>query len=103
MDKFNPLFGDRPQGKIPDKIEIEIIDSKLADIKARESFEKAISPLPSKQQVIQYRSNIGESRTLDEVAAKLGVTRERVRKVEQDALAHLRQDPNFKDYEGSLA
>jgi RNA polymerase primary sigma factor len=53
---------------------------------------------PRERKVLQLRFGLdrGEERTLTEVAATIGVSRERIRQIEQAALAKLRRMPGLK-------
>lgn len=54
---------------------------------------------PRERKIIQMRFGLGrgEERTLSEVAEMMGVSRERIRQIEQAALAKLRRMPGLKD------
>ena len=60
----------------------------------REHIENALAELPPREvRILQLRYGLldGESYTLEEVGRKMGVTRERVRQIEAQALTRLRQ------------
>lgn len=60
----------------------------------REHIENALADLPPREvRILQLRYGLldGESYTLEEVGRKMGVTRERVRQIEAQALTRLRQ------------
>ncbi|MFM8835943.1 MAG: sigma-70 family RNA polymerase sigma factor, partial [Actinomycetota bacterium] len=64
----------------------------------REAVEKTLKDLPERdQEIVAMRFGIGEFDrvfTLEEVAEKMKVTRERVRQIEQKTLARLRHPHN---------
>jgi RNA polymerase primary sigma factor len=62
---------------------------------SREDVRKAVQELPPRlAQVLSLRFGLqdGRPRTLDEVGQVLGVTRERVRQIERQALQKLRHE-----------
>ena len=68
----------------------EVVANKLL----KEQLEEVLASLPAKERhVIELRFGLGDgrSRTLDEVGRELGVTRERIRQIENKALRKLRQ------------
>jgi RNA polymerase primary sigma factor len=70
------------------------IEEVFADRQLRESVRDVIAArlLPREQRVLHLRFGFdgGQARTLEQVAAVLGVTRERVRQIETRALRKLR-------------
>jgi RNA polymerase primary sigma factor len=69
-------------------------DELAVEAAGREALEQALNALPARQrQVLTLRFGLhsGTPQTLEEVGAVLGVSRERVRQVERDALAALRR------------
>jgi RNA polymerase primary sigma factor len=59
----------------------------------REQLADILSTLPPREvRILQFRYGLldGETYTLDEVGRKLGITRERVRQIETQALSRLR-------------
>jgi RNA polymerase primary sigma factor len=60
--------------------------------------EALLSLEPRERQIIQLRFGLerGEERTLSEVAEVMGVSRERIRQIEQTALAKLRRLPGLR-------
>jgi RNA polymerase primary sigma factor len=59
----------------------------------REQLEEVLSALPPREvRILQLRYGLldGQSYTLEEVGKKMGVTRERVRQIEAQALSRLR-------------
>jgi RNA polymerase sigma factor (sigma-70 family) len=70
----------------PDELALEAV--------GREALEQALAALPERARqvlVLRYGLDSGTPRTLEEVAAVLGVSRERTRQVELGALAALRR------------
>jgi RNA polymerase primary sigma factor len=69
-------------------------DQLAAEAVGREALEQVLASLPERaRQVLIQRFGLdsGTPRTLEEVAAVIGVSRERVRQIERDALAALRR------------
>lgn len=65
----------------------------------KENLSEALSTLPPREvRILQLRYGLldGRSYTLEEVGRKMGVTRERVRQIEAQALTRLRQ-PNHRE------
>jgi RNA polymerase primary sigma factor len=70
----------------PDELALEAV--------GRQALEQALNALPERARrvlVLRYGLDTGTPRTLEEVAAVMGVSRERVRQVELGALAALRR------------
>jgi RNA polymerase primary sigma factor len=90
-----PLNGDY-EGMIGDIIPSESSDEPL-EITARHMLERdmtdALEQLPERERhVLQLRYGLmdGRRRTLEEVGVVFGITRERTRQIEADAMRHLR-------------
>jgi RNA polymerase primary sigma factor len=70
----------------------------------REQIQEVLSTLPPREvRILQLRYGLldGESYTLEEVGKKMGVTRERVRQIEAQALSRLRHPSHrrkLRDY-----
>ena len=67
----------------------------------REIIDKMLESLPARESKIielRYRLRNHESHTLEEVGQKLGVTRERIRQIEFQALSRLRGNPKFRHF-----
>ena len=63
----------------------------------RANIEQLISVLPSREEkVIRFRYGLegSEPMTLEEIGNRLGLTRERVRQIEEKAIEHLRKEVN---------
>ncbi|HZA84677.1 MAG TPA: sigma-70 family RNA polymerase sigma factor, partial [Actinomycetes bacterium] len=70
----------------PDELALEAV--------GRESLEQALATLPERARqvlILRYGLDSGTPRTLEEVGAVMGVSRERIRQVERGALAALRR------------
>jgi RNA polymerase sigma factor (sigma-70 family) len=81
----------------PDELAVEAL--------AREALEQALATLPERPRqalILRFGLDSGNPRTLEEVAAVMGVSRERVRQVERAALAALRR-PEVRARLGDLA
>lgn len=79
-------------------------EEQLAEVLLHEQLHDTLDSLPTRERrVIELRFGLddGYSRTLEEVSAELGVTRERVRQIECKALSILRHPSNslkLRDY-----
>jgi RNA polymerase primary sigma factor len=70
-----------------------------------ESVKSELETLPERDRAIlamRFGISDGRPRTLDEVAAAYGVTRERIRQIEQKTLARLRHPHNSARLRGYL-
>ena len=94
---------DRPYGEMfesdqpaPD----ELVDVSLR----RDALHQAIAELPERErEVVRLRYGIdnGEPRTIDEVVRRLGISRDRVRRIEADALARLSRTREMRSLIGA--
>jgi len=96
-----PLSLEMPTGKeddaflgdfIPDK-DITPPDEEATSILLREHLQEALSELPPREtRILEMRYGLvdGRTLTLNEVGKKMGVTRERIRQIEAQALRRLR-------------
>ena len=81
-------------------------DDKVTDSMLRELLQDILQDLPPREvRILQLRYGLvdGETYTLEEVGKKLGVTRERVRQIEAQALSRLRHPAHsrwLKDFLG---
>lgn len=73
----------------------------------KEHLEEVLADLPPREvRILQLRYGLldGQAYTLEEVGRKMGVTRERVRQIEAQALTRLRHPPSvrrkLRDYLG---
>jgi RNA polymerase primary sigma factor len=89
--EFGDLFGD-PSSEDP----VE----EAADVFRRESVRRALQKLPERERrILELRFGFdGESVSLEGIGKELGITRERVRQLEQEAMARL-----TRELEGLLA
>ncbi|MDZ7845027.1 MAG: sigma-70 family RNA polymerase sigma factor [Anaerolineales bacterium] len=102
-----PLSLEMPTGKeddallgdfIPDK-EMTPPDEEATSILLREHLQEALSELPPREtKILEMRYGLvdGHTLTLNEVGKKMGVTRERIRQIEAQALRRLR-NPRIQD------
>jgi RNA polymerase primary sigma factor len=75
---------------IPDESAVDPADA-VASMLSGETIRRALAKLPERERSIleqRFRRD-GRTRTLEEIAVELHVTRERVRQLEQQALRHL--------------
>jgi RNA polymerase primary sigma factor len=80
--EFGDLFGD-PNASDPEE--------EAADTLRREEIRRAVAVLPDRERrILELRFGFGgEPRSLEAIGAELGLTRERIRQLERDALAKL--------------
>jgi RNA polymerase primary sigma factor len=103
-----PLSLETPLGEDGDLTRGDLIGDEMATDAARESaeasdlserLESALDELhPRERQVLRLRFGLdrGHERTLGEVGEELGVSRERIRQIEAEALAKLRRMPRLR-------
>jgi RNA polymerase primary sigma factor len=80
-------------------------DDEAASAILRELLNGILEDLPPREvRILQLRYGLvdGESHTLEEVGKKLGVTRERVRQIEAQALGRLRHPRRMRRLKGFL-
>jgi RNA polymerase primary sigma factor len=97
---------------LPDPGDLDDYGVQLADLTAHSPEDDAcasdlttrlnthLSGLAARQmRILQLRFGLvdGEEHTLSEIGKKLGLSRERIRQIERDALCHLRRQPSFAD------
>jgi RNA polymerase primary sigma factor len=104
-----PLSIEAPLGDDSDMTRGDLLGDETAGQAAHRAVEKqelskslteALDSLdPRERRIIQMRFGLerGEERTLSEVAEMMGVSRERIRQIEQAALAKLRRMPGLKN------
>jgi RNA polymerase primary sigma factor len=104
-----PLSIEAPLGDDSDMTRGDLLGDETAGHAAHRAVEKqelsarlteALESLdPRERKIIQMRFGLeqGEERTLSEVAETMGVSRERIRQIEQAALAKLRRMPGLKN------
>src|SRR5712692_5436782 len=104
-----PLSIEAPLGDDSDMTRGDLLGDETAGHAAHRAVEKqelsqrlteALDTLdPRERKIIQMRFGLerGEERTLSEVAEMMGVSRERIRQIEQAALAKLRRLPGLKN------
>ena len=92
-------IGENEDAKLGDLVEDELVESPfdVASVSLRgEDIEHALAALPERErQVIELRFGLhdGQPRTLDEVGRTVGVTRERIRQIENATLKTLASLP----------
>jgi RNA polymerase primary sigma factor len=103
-----PLSIEAPLGDDSDMTRGDLLGDETAGQAAHRAVEKeelskrlteALDSLdPRERKILQMRFGLerGEERTLSEVAEMMGVSRERIRQIEQAALAKLRRLPGLK-------
>jgi RNA polymerase primary sigma factor len=103
-----PLSIEAPLGDDSNMTRGDLLDDEVAAQAAHREVEKqelsqrlgeALDSLdPRERRVLEMRFGLvrGEERTLSEVAATIGVSRERIRQIEQAALAKLRRLPSLR-------
>jgi RNA polymerase primary sigma factor len=103
-----PLSIEAPLGDDSDMTRGDLLGDEVAgqaahrEVEAQELAERLGTALqaldPRERKVLQLRFGLdrGEERTLTEVAESLGVSRERIRQIEQAALAKLRRMPTLR-------
>jgi RNA polymerase primary sigma factor len=104
-----PLSIEAPLSDDSDMTRGDLLGDEMAGMAAHREVEKqelskrlteALDMLdPRERKIIQMRFGLerGEERTLTEVAALMGVSRERIRQIEQAALAKLRRMPGLRN------
>jgi RNA polymerase primary sigma factor len=109
-----PVSLDKPVGEdgdsqLADFIEDEESESptdRVSQVLLREQLLEAIDSLPPREQRIlrlRYGFQDGQMYTLAEIGQRLGITRERVRQLEAQALGRLRKPESLQELEDYLA
>jgi len=109
-----PVSLDKPVGEdgdsqLADFIEDEESESptdRVSQVLLREQLLEAIDSLPPREQRIlrlRYGFQDGQMYTLAEIGQRLGITRERVRQLEAQALGRLRKPESLQELEDFLA
>lgn len=102
-----PLSLDEPQGEDGDSVLEDFIPDSMivADYVSNKLLRDVISKIldslpPRESKILELRYGLGgdEPHTLEEVGQKLGVTRERIRQIEFQALSRIRGNPKFGHY-----
>lgn len=84
---------------ITDEVAGESMQSWIAQADLKEQLEEVLQRLPQRERrVLELHFGLGGShpRTLDEIGRSMGVTRERARQIELQAMRRLRGDPRSK-------
>ena len=92
-------IGEQEDAKLADLVEDELAESPFEEAAVslrRTEIEHALSALPERERrVIELRFGLdgGQPRTLEEVGRAFGVTRERIRQIENNTLKRLETLP----------
>jgi RNA polymerase primary sigma factor len=101
-------IGEKEDSKLGDLVEDELAESPfdVASVSLRcEDIKHALAALPERErQVIELRFGLhdGHPRTLDEVGRTFGVTRERIRQIENNTLKRLASLPEVQRLKDTL-
>ena len=101
-------IGENEDAKLADLVEDELAESPfdVASVSLRcDDVKHALAALPKRErQVIELRFGLhgGQPRTLDEVGRTIGVTRERIRQIENSTLKTLASLPEAQRLKGTL-
>jgi len=101
-------IGEQEDAKLGDLVEDELAESpfEVASVSLRcEDIEHALAALPERErQLIELRFGLhgGQPRTLEEVGRTLGVTRERIRQIENTTLKRLASLPEAQRLKDTL-
>jgi RNA polymerase primary sigma factor len=101
-------IGEREDAKLADFVEDELAESpfEVASVSLRcEDIEQALAALPQRERrLIELRFGLhgGQPRTLEEVGRTLGVTRERIRQIENATLKRLASLPEAQRLKDTL-
>jgi RNA polymerase primary sigma factor len=99
-------IGEQEDAKLADLVEDELAESPFEEASVslrREEIGHALSALPERErQVIELRFGLdgGQPRTLEEVGRAFGVTRERIRQIEDNTLKILASLPEAQGLKG---
>jgi RNA polymerase primary sigma factor len=93
-------FDERPLSNlIPDQ-PYHDLEQEIRVIDLRESIERTLKTLSSQEEgVIRYRFGLGadDPLTLEEIGRRMGLTRERIRQIQEKAISQLRQPSRSED------
>jgi RNA polymerase primary sigma factor len=101
-------IGEQEDSKLADFVEDELAESpfEVASVSLRrEDIERALAALPERERrLIELRFGLhgGQPRTLEEVGRTLGVTRERIRQIENTTLGRLASLPEVQRLKDTL-
>ncbi len=87
-------------------VEVVPLDDLVARRLLRESMERALEELPARYAMIlrmRYGMDGDRPRTLEDIARKLNLSRERVRQIERDAFTRLRMQTEIRKHRLPLA
>jgi len=97
--------GDSELGDFIEDEEVTAPDDAVTSSMLREELQHILQDLPPREvRILQLRYGLvdGETYTLEEVGKKLGVTRERIRQIESQALSRLRHPVRSRRLKGFL-
>ncbi len=97
-DPINEDDDESPVAQIEDT-EVIPLDELVARRMLREAMERALEELPARYAMIlrmRYGMDGDKPRTLEYIAQKLNLSRERVRQIERDAFSRLRQQDDIR-------
>jgi RNA polymerase primary sigma factor len=106
LDKPVGEDGDSQLGDFIEDEESESPTDKVSQVMLREQLLEAIDSLPPREQRIlrlRYGFQDGQMYTLAEIGQRLGITRERVRQLEAQALGRLRKPESLQELADYLA
>jgi RNA polymerase primary sigma factor len=106
LDKPVGEDGDSQLGDFIEDEESESPTDQVSQVMLREQLLEAIDSLPPREQRIlrlRYGFQDGQMYTLAEIGQRLGITRERVRQLEAQALGRLRKPESLQELEDYLA
>ncbi len=101
-------IGEKEDSKVGDFVEDELAESPfdVASASLRcEDIEHALSALPERERrviVLRFGLDGGQARTLDQIGRAFGVTRERIRQIENDTLKTLASLPEAQRLKDTL-
>jgi RNA polymerase primary sigma factor len=105
LDMSIDAEGDSELGDFIEDEDSAAPDEEVTSSMLRESLQYILQDLPPREvRILQLRYGLvdGETYTLEEVGKKLGVTRERVRQIEAQALSRLRHPTRSRKLKGFL-
>jgi RNA polymerase primary sigma factor len=90
---------------IADTTTLQVAEDTAFHDSMRKDMQQVLDMLPTREAAIirmRYGLEDGETRTLDQVAARFGITRERIRQLEQKAMRKLRESAHSERLRGYL-
>jgi RNA polymerase primary sigma factor len=112
LSSSEPVFLETPVGEDGSQLGDFIADQSILQPEEqstasllREELDRTLDSLtPRERRIIELRFGLGDeyNRTLEEVGTELGLSKERVRQIEKEALAKLRHPSNSRELIGYL-